>query len=82
MRVERVRAPEGRKTGGEGRSAKNAIIKAGGREGRRRVRAPKKGKRKKKGLGERKQEFAGCHCPSLLVNPCSDLQVPPPRCPP
>ena len=43
----RARAPEGRrrrKTGAEVRSGKNAIIKAGRREGRRRVRAPKRGK--------------------------------------
>jgi len=46
-RGKRARAPEerrGRKTGGEVRSGKNAIIKAGRREGRRRIRAPKRGK--------------------------------------
>jgi len=46
-RGKRVQAPEGRmgrKTGGEVRSGKNVIIKAGRREGRRRVRAPKRGK--------------------------------------
>jgi len=37
----------GRKTGGEVRSEKNAIIKAGRREGRRRVRAPKRGNEKR-----------------------------------
>ena len=43
----RARAPEGRKgrkTGGEVRSKKNAVINAGRREGRRRVRAPKREK--------------------------------------
>jgi len=51
-RGERARAPEGRrgrKTVGEVRSGKNAIIKAGRREGRRRVRAPKRGKGRRMG---------------------------------
>jgi len=46
----RDRAPDGRrerKTGGEVRSGKNEIIKAGRREGRRRVQAPERGKGKR-----------------------------------
>jgi len=46
----RARAPEGRKgrkTGGEVRSGKNAVINAGKREGRRRVRAPKREKERR-----------------------------------
>jgi len=45
----------GRKTGGEVKSGKNAIIKAGRREERRRVRAPKRerGTRKGKARGKR-----------------------------
>jgi len=59
----RARAPEGRrgrKTGGEVRSGKNAIVKAGRREGRRRVRAPKRGKgrRMNKARGNRSVQGA------------------------
>ena len=62
-RGERARAPEGRKgrkTSGEVRSGKNAIIKAGRREGRRRVRAPKRGKgrRIRKARGNRSVQDA------------------------
>jgi len=46
---------KGRKTGGEVRSGKNAIIKAARGEGRRRVRAPnrEKGRRMSKARGNR-----------------------------
>jgi len=46
--------------GGEVRSGKNAIIKAGRREGRRRVRAPKsgKGRRMSKARGNRSVQVA------------------------
>jgi len=59
----RARAPEGirgRKTGGEVRSGKNAIIKAGRREGKRRVRAPERGKgrRMRKAKGNRSMQDA------------------------
>jgi len=52
VRGERARAPEGRrgrKTGGEVRSGKNAIIKVGRREGRMWARAPKRAKGRRRG---------------------------------
>ena len=59
----RARAPEGRKgrkTGGEVRSGKNAVIKVGRREGRRRVGVPKreKGRRMSKARGNRSVQDA------------------------
>jgi len=51
-RRERARAPagrRGRKTGGEVRSGGNAIIEAGRREGRMRIRAPEKGTVRRRG---------------------------------
>jgi len=52
---ERLRDKGEGRMGGEVRSGKNAIIKAGRREGRRRVRAPKreKGRRMSKTRGNR-----------------------------
>jgi len=62
-RGERVRAPEGRrgrKTGGQVRSGKNAIVKAGRREGQMRVRAPERenGRRRGKTRGSRSGQAA------------------------
>ena len=59
----RARAPEGRKgrkTGGEVRSGKNAVIKVGRREGRKRVGVPKreKGRRMSKARGNRSVQDA------------------------
>jgi len=55
-----TRGRKGRKTGGEVRSGKNAVIKVGRREGRRRVRAPKreKGRRMSKARGNRSVQDA------------------------
>jgi len=65
--LRRTRAPEGRrgrKTCGEVRSEKNAIIKAGRREGRMWVRAPERGKKEE---GVRQEEIEGCRMPSPLT---------------
>jgi len=61
--LRRTRAPEGRrgrKTCGEVRSEKNAIIKAGRREGRMWVRAPERGKERRRGKarGDRRVQDA------------------------
>jgi len=57
---ERLRGERGRKTGGEVRSGKNAVIKVGRREGRRRVRVLKrqKGRRMSKARGNRSVQDA------------------------
>jgi len=62
-RRERTRAPagrRGRKKGGEVRGGENAIIEAGRREGRMRVRAPERGKgrRRDKTRGNRSGQDA------------------------